>query len=113
MKNIYIITILLTLSSMVVFGQETNSVQNNPSIKKIELKPNSREYGANLRDNQRMRTSVHHDQAKFQYKRPVNMDIKVKQRQKASLAQKQNLRRNQQLRQQQQQINRQRRVNRR
>jgi hypothetical protein len=65
MKAIINILLILTISTTWVIGQENQVQTGTQDKKKIELRPNSREYGPVMRDNQHQRIDRKQNKAKF------------------------------------------------
>jgi hypothetical protein len=72
MKNIFaILAITLLLGQANLCAQEVEDIKTSTDKKKIDIRPNSRDYGAVTRDNQQQRVVPPKNKQMFVHKRPV------------------------------------------
>jgi hypothetical protein len=90
MKAIINILFILTISTTWVIGQETQVQTGTQDKKKIELRPNSREYGPIIRDNQHQRIDRKQNKTKF-----LKNKAKVQQKRASQIKQKPKIKREQ------------------
>ena len=92
MTKFILCAVLLVGAGLSCLAQETKTIATPTEKKKIELKPNSRDYGAVYRNNKQERVERQRNQKMYVNKRPAKLNDKKKQVQKAAVREQKQIR---------------------